>query len=36
VAVAEETGHDDRDPIGKTVWARLTLDAPKWEAPPTS
>lgn len=36
VAVAAETGHYDRDPIGKTVWARLVLDAPKKETPYTS
>ncbi len=28
-ALSEETGHHDRDPIGKTVWARLALDAPQ-------
>jgi anti-sigma regulatory factor (Ser/Thr protein kinase) len=30
-AIAEETGHRPRDPLGKTVWARLLLDAPKEE-----
>uniref|UniRef100_A0AAU2V252 ATP-binding protein n=1 Tax=Streptomyces sp. NBC_00003 TaxID=2903608 RepID=A0AAU2V252_9ACTN len=30
-ALAEETGHHSRHPLGKTVWARLLLDAPKEE-----
>ena len=28
-ALAEETGHRPRNPIGKTVWARLLLTEPK-------
>jgi anti-sigma regulatory factor (Ser/Thr protein kinase) len=28
-ALAEETGHRSRSPLGKTVWARLLLDAPQ-------
>jgi anti-sigma regulatory factor (Ser/Thr protein kinase) len=28
-ALAEKTGHHDRHPIGKTVWARLVLDTPQ-------
>ncbi|MFI0982478.1 ATP-binding protein [Streptomyces sp. NPDC021093] len=35
-ALAEETGHHDCHPTGKTVWARLVLDAPKGETPCTS
>ncbi|MGP9021179.1 ATP-binding protein [Streptomyces sp. BR1] len=31
-ALAEEIGHRPRHPLGKTVWARLLLDAPKEEA----
>ena len=27
VAMSEEVGHHPRDPIGKTVWARLALNA---------
>lgn len=30
-ALAEETGHHFRHPLGKTVWARLLLDASKEE-----
>ncbi|MFE5029237.1 ATP-binding protein [Streptomyces sp. NPDC056656] len=29
--LAEETGHRPRNPIGKTVWARLLLTEPKEE-----
>ncbi|MGP3951782.1 ATP-binding protein [Streptomyces sp. 7N604] len=29
VSLTEETGHHPRTPIGKTVWARLHLDAPE-------
>ncbi|WP_329116252.1 ATP-binding protein [Streptomyces sp. NBC_01465] len=35
-ALAEETGHHDRNPIGKTVWARLVVDSPKGETTCTS
>ncbi|GAA1351641.1 ATP-binding protein [Streptomyces beijiangensis] len=28
-ALAEEIGHHDRHPVGKTVWARLSLGTPK-------
>lgn len=28
-ALAEETSHHPRHPLGKTVWARLLLDPPK-------
>ncbi|MGW7355035.1 ATP-binding protein [Streptomyces sp. NPDC054784] len=34
-ALSEETGHHDRHPIGKTVWARLILDTGE-ESPCTS
>ncbi|WP_369260149.1 ATP-binding protein [Streptomyces sp. R35] len=30
-ALAEETGHRPRSPLGKTVWARLLLGEPKEE-----
>lgn len=30
--LADETGHRPRTPLGKTVWARMLLDAPE-EAP---
>lgn len=35
-AFSEETGHHDRHPIGKTVWARLTLSSPSEESACTS
>jgi anti-sigma regulatory factor (Ser/Thr protein kinase) len=31
-ALAEETGHRPRSPLGKTVWARLLLAEPKEES----
>lgn len=35
-ALSEETGHYDRHPIGKTVWARLILSSPSEESVCTS
>lgn len=35
-ALSEETGHHDRHPIGKTVWARLILGSPTEESVCTS
>ncbi|MGW4358297.1 ATP-binding protein [Streptomyces californicus] len=35
-ALSEETGHHDRHPIGKTVWARLVLSSPSEESACTS
>ncbi|MDQ0986990.1 hypothetical protein [Streptomyces sp. V2I9] len=35
-ALSEETGHHDRHPIGKTVWARLILSSPSKESVCTS
>ncbi|MCX4236498.1 ATP-binding protein [Streptomyces ortus] len=34
--LSAETGHHDRHPIGKTVWARLILDSPNEESVCTS
>ncbi|MFG2169997.1 ATP-binding protein [Streptomyces niveus] len=35
-SLSEETGHHDRRPVGKTVWARLTLGGPNEESVCTS
>ncbi|MFJ6695578.1 ATP-binding protein [Streptomyces sp. NPDC091272] len=35
-ALSKETGYHDRDPIGKTVWARLALNAPEVPSPCTN
>lgn len=35
-SLSEETGHHDRRPVGKTVWARLILGTPNEESVCTS
>lgn len=35
-SLSEETGHHDRYPVGKTVWARLSLGSPSEESVCTS